>query len=317
MNDPITIPISEINSQDTRYQYHFWKYDRKPLLRSIQAHGILTPALVEQSNNSFRIVHGFRRLECAKELGISELPVILTGGTPLENLKSALIDNRVQSNCSIYEQSKAIDIADDLEIPETTIINEIIPLLDLQPHKNVYDEYRGLIRLPDQLIEFFVEKNIPVSRTRVFQSLSEDGQAIAVQILQEFSPGINVLEELITNLYEVSRREEQPVLDVYTDLAIESILAQAEQPHIALGKLRAMLRERRYPVLTETNRTIEDKADQLHFPHCININWDRRLENRGIHLTFHWENLADVDESAEAIGEESNRHQLKEIFGKI
>ncbi len=232
-------------------------------------------------------------------------------------MRDSLIDNRVQAPFNLYEQSQALHRAHELGATTTEVINDILPLLDLQPHKNVYDQYRGFRRLPESLIEFFVDKDIAISRTLIFQDLDSEGLNIALELLETFSPGINLLEELMTNLYEISRREERPVQGIFEELCVSDILERNPQPHLALGEIRRKIHEYRYPVLTETHRQIQQLADSLELGSQANIRWDKRLEDRGVNVSFHWEQVEDIKETARLLTVPENLNLFREIFEKV
>lgn len=311
------IHLNEIDLSDKTYRYHYQKYDQNPLRQSIQTHGVLTPCLLEKSGAGFRIIHGFRRIHIARELRIDTIPAIFSAKPSLENLRHSLIDNRVQGEFNLYEEAKALECAANLGAKETEIIRDFLPLVGLHAHKNVYDDYRGFLRLPEQLIKFFVEKDIAISRTQIFQKLSESGQEIALDLLEQFSPGINVLDELMTNLFEISKRNEKPIREIYDNLEIEKILENAGQPHIALGQIRQQLQEYRYPFLSETNHEIEEIVSNFDLGNGVNIRWDKRLENRGVNITYHWKTVEDVKQSIAQLGESSNLTLFEAIFKKV
>jgi len=311
------IPLTQVNTTDRRFQYHYWQYEREHLVRSIREHGIQTPVILESSGDNYRIVHGFRRADCAIDLNFDRIPAVIKSAPPLDNLKMSLIDNRALTDFNLYEQSKLLDIARELGANSSQIINEFLPLTGLNSHKNVYDEYRGFIRLPKQLIEFFVEKGIAVSRTQIFQTLPPDGLEIVLYLLKTFSPGINILEELLTNLYEISRREEKPVQEIYQALGVDEILEKSGAPHIALGEIRQRLQEYRYPVLNETNAELQQLTAQLQLGSNVNIHWDKRLESRGVNVTFHWEKAEEVSASTKRLSQSDTLSWFRKIFRKI
>ena len=315
--DSNRIALNEINISDDTYRYHYPKYHAAPLRRSIREHGILTPCLLESTDAGYRIVHGFRRIAIAHEGKMESVPALISDNSSLEHLKGSLIDNRVQGEFNLYEQAKALEIAGKLGASESTIIEEFLPLVGLHAHKNVYDEYRGFLRIPLQLIDFFVEKDIAISRTQIFQKLTPEGQSVAVELLERFSPGINVLDEIITNLYEISRREEQAIADIYEELQVENILEDAGQPHLALGDIRQRLQKYRYPVLSQTNEEIKKLTSRLELGERVRIRWDNRLENRGLDVTFHWESVEDIKKSQSDLDDPENRAVFKSIFDKV
>lgn len=308
------IALADIRAEDDTYRYHYWKYDREALQASLEAVGIRTPVILEPVDQGYRVVHGFRRLECAVALGMPEVPTIISEQTGLQNLEDSLRENRAVRPFNIYEQSRVMALAQSLGAKTSDVIGQFLPVLGLHPIKHLYDEYTGFHRLPAPLIEFLVDKDVPISRTQVFQQLDAKGLEITLQILDAFSPGINVLDELITNLYEIGRREQTSLGEVFRNLEIPAVIDQAAQPHQALGEVRRRIRERRYPVLHETNRTIGTLADQLDLGPRARIHWDNKLESRGVNGSFHWDATGDVQETITHLSDEKNMELLRKIF---
>jgi hypothetical protein len=316
--NPISnIKLSEINFSDTSYSYHYKAYNKNALLRSVKNSGVRTPIQLEKTASGYRVVHGFRRIACSIELDHSEIPSQIVAQDPFVNLKLSLIENRVQGEFNLYEQSKCIHVAHDLGLSTSVIIEEVLPLLGLNPHKNVYDSYRGFIFLPEPLIDFFVNKGIAISRTQNFQRLDDDGLSISVEILEKLNPGINVLDEIITHLFEISKNEDSTLSDTFDSLQLRSILDSKQPPHIQLAEIRKRLFESRYPILSRTNDEIQEVVDKIHLPNANTIRWDKKLETRGVNVAFQWETISDVKETIRSLSDSENLDRFNNLFQKI
>ncbi|MBD3273971.1 MAG: hypothetical protein GF372_01600 [Candidatus Marinimicrobia bacterium] len=316
--NPISnIKLSEINLSDTTYSYHYKTYNQNALLRSIRESGVRTPVQVEKTTSGYRVIHGFRRIACSKELDYFEIPAQISAQDPFMSLKISLLENRVQSEFNLYEQSKCIHVAHDLGLSTSVIIEELLPLLGLNPHKNVYDSYRGFIFLPEPLIEFFVEKGIAISRTQNFQRLDDDGLQISVEILEKLNPGINVLDEIITHIFEISKNEDTSISEAFDSLKLRSILESKQPPHLQLAKIRQRLFEQRYPILNRTNQEIHEIVDKLDLPDAQTIRWDKKLETRGVNVSFHWETVDDIHEAVQSLSHPDNLARFKILFQNI
>ncbi len=113
------------------------------LANSISEHGILQPlVVVEVEQNMYAIIAGERRWRAAKQLGLTEVPVVVRSASELQQVELALLENIQREDLSPLETAHTVvrlhqqfnqsydEIAKRLGKAPTTIAN-IVRLLSL------------------------------------------------------------------------------------------------------------------------------------------------------------------------------------------
>jgi len=77
------------------------------LVDSIRQRGIIQPLIVRQISGRFELIAGERRWRAAKEVGLSEAPVIVRQATDLEVLELSLIENLQRADLNPIEEAQA------------------------------------------------------------------------------------------------------------------------------------------------------------------------------------------------------------------
>jgi ParB family transcriptional regulator, chromosome partitioning protein len=81
------IPTAAIRKNDANPRIHFTPEEMERLTESIDRKGILVPIVVYEEGDGFVLTDGERRWRCAKELGLENVPAIITEPpSPDENL---------------------------------------------------------------------------------------------------------------------------------------------------------------------------------------------------------------------------------------
>ncbi len=75
MSQNNTVPISKIIADPNQPRKYFDVAKLASLRRSVKAHGIVSPLIVEEKDGKFLLVDGERRLRVAQELGLKEIPI--------------------------------------------------------------------------------------------------------------------------------------------------------------------------------------------------------------------------------------------------
>ncbi|MGH8091873.1 MAG: ParB/RepB/Spo0J family partition protein [Chthoniobacterales bacterium] len=77
------------------------------LIDSIRERGIIQPLIVRPMNGRFELIAGERRWRAAKEIGLTEAPVIVRHATDLEVLELSLIENLQRADLNPIEEAQA------------------------------------------------------------------------------------------------------------------------------------------------------------------------------------------------------------------
>ncbi|MEP6602369.1 MAG: ParB/RepB/Spo0J family partition protein [Spartobacteria bacterium] len=114
------------------------------LIDSIRQHGIIQPLIVRRVNGGHELIAGERRWRAAKEVGLSEVPVIIRSAGDLEVLELSLIENLQRADLNPIEEAQGYarlanefgmrqeDIATKVGRSRAAVANAM-RLLDLHP----------------------------------------------------------------------------------------------------------------------------------------------------------------------------------------
>jgi len=120
----ITVNISCIKLSTQQPRHYFDPQKLQQLAESIQTHGILEPLLVRPlSDKHYELVAGERRYRAAKEIGLSEVPVIVREMTDVQAIELALVENLQREDLNPVEETEGIItlLANKLDIPFTEV----------------------------------------------------------------------------------------------------------------------------------------------------------------------------------------------------
>jgi len=107
-NAVLMIPIGKLKVHPVNKQIYVSDEKRKAELRkSIKEHGILEPLIVTPDGDEYSILSGARRFECAKELGYTEVPCIVS---IVKNPTLAIIEHNK------YRQKTPIEIYNEYQL---------------------------------------------------------------------------------------------------------------------------------------------------------------------------------------------------------
>src|SRR5690349_24908267 len=91
------IPLSRIVPSPLQPRREVSREPLEELIDSIRQRGIIQPLIVRPKHGQFELIAGERRWRAAKEVGLSEAPVIVREATELEVLELSLIENLQRS----------------------------------------------------------------------------------------------------------------------------------------------------------------------------------------------------------------------------
>ena len=120
----ITVNISCIQLPTQQPRRYFDPQKLQQLAESILTHGILEPLLVRPlSDKHYELVAGERRYRAAKEIGLSEIPVIVREMTDVQAIELALVENLQREDLNPVEETEGIItlLARKLDIPSREV----------------------------------------------------------------------------------------------------------------------------------------------------------------------------------------------------
>ena len=174
----LDIKLIKNNSLQPRLVYAKDKLDE--LKASIKEKGVLQPILVRASGDHYEVVAGERRLRASRELGLTQVPVIIKNVTDREALVIALVENIQREELNGIEEAKAYKrLIEEFEFTQDTVAQS------LGKDRSTISNLLRLLKLPTIVQEHVAANKISVGHARALLSLenSDDQIKIAKEII--------------------------------------------------------------------------------------------------------------------------------------
>ena len=299
------ISLKKIKSNNNYFNYHYWNYPFQKLENSIINSGINNPITLLQKQNELIVVHGFRRIEIAKKLNLSEIHVkIYPEEKSAEELfKGSVLENTVNTELNIYEKCKIIQIL-NIHFPNFDKYYWQ-KLLKLPLDKKYGSTINSILQFPKEWMEFFIDKNVPFKRIMTFSKIKE------IELLSKLLPlniGLNKMEQIFQFLFEISKRDEVTVKSILDRINYETIL---KDPSIEKQNIVTILYDKlynlRYPLQSEYLKKVDTKVKELKPINNIKIKYDKTFERSGINFILNVNSKNDLQNSIEWLKNNTNK----------
>jgi len=154
------------------------------LVDSIRQRGIIQPLIVRPVNRQFELIAGERRWRAAKEIGLTEAPVIVRQATDLEVLELSLIENLQRSDLNPIEEAQAYArLAGEFGMRQDDIAQKVG-----KSRASVANAMR-LLDLDQQVQTWVVQNLLSVGHAKVLLGLKahDEQRLLAEKILRQSS----------------------------------------------------------------------------------------------------------------------------------
>ena len=154
------------------------------LVDSIRQRGIIQPLIVRPVNRQFELIAGERRWRAAKEVGLTEAPVIVRQATDLEVLELSLIENLQRSDLNPIEEAQAYArLAGEFGMRQDDIAQKVG-----KSRASVANAMR-LLDLDQQVQTWVVQNLLSVGHAKVLLGLKahDEQRLLAEKILRQSS----------------------------------------------------------------------------------------------------------------------------------
>ena len=154
------------------------------LVDSIRQRGIIQPLIVRPMNGQFELIAGERRWRAAKEIGLTEAPVIVRHATDLEVLELSLIENLQRAELNPIEEAQAYArLAGEFGMRQDEIAQKVG-----KSRAAVANSMR-LLDLDQQVQTWVVQSLLSVGHAKVLLGLKghEEQRLLAEKVLRQSS----------------------------------------------------------------------------------------------------------------------------------
>lgn len=319
MADRILKPEA-IEAVHSRYRLVPFEVENAPSLlsleHSIATEGILTPLIVHDFAGTLHLVDGFKRLACATRLGLATLPCrILPETTPTASVLELLLhEQRNFIASSAAGQARFVRLAKILGLDEATIIQRVLPALNLQAHPRVLERLLAVGSLPDEVLALCEEKHFSLKQCVHLTKHPPEWLAQFFRWRDRLAITASVLEELLDRFRETLRIEQIPLDELLKAPGLEAIFEAEMSPQERTQRLRAWIRARRFPRLTEIEDRMRRTCETMKLPGGVTLQWDPSLERRELKLRIDLTEPEQWGPCIEALREESISAGIKQLF---
>ncbi len=284
------IPLDSLKIEDSRYLftylYHRDNASLKPLRDSIMANGILQPLVIHTIGGENHIIDGFRRARIATELGESKVPCTSIGeDTPIDDIvKIILIDHLRDITSTPVLSALFVDFVKGLGLERETIIKDILPLLGMDSHRALLKKIERVAGLPQGIISFCDEKRLSLRQCCRLTLYPESLLNAIIPLKDEIHLTTSILDEMLSDLNDLIRRDGMDIGEFFEGLKSRGIFDEGTSPRERTERLRNIIRERRYPVLTQTRARLQEIRSRIKLPERVAIRWDKSLERKEVEI---------------------------------
>lgn len=284
-----------------------------PFIRHDSNTGVIQkPFLAYQSPSCIKIVGNIHEFEIAQKNGVPSVPVYL-----IQESESTveLLELVIEYFTPMTLMDKAIlsKSAIDLGVPRNILAEKILPLMDLPPREKLIDQVLFLLSMPTDLQTFIVDKDLSLKRALIFQKA--DGHLDWVsRFIKNLKVGINMTAEIIQNIWEMAKNDDVDFKTKAEELGLWQMAEKEyEDNRQAVMEIRQRISEARFPILTQAGRELKAMIAAADLPDSVQVKWDPQFENRGIDISFHSMDEAELDETISKL----SSSRFKNIFSKI
>lgn len=193
----LQVSVDQIRRNPRQPRTHFDSQQLEELAASIREHGILQPLVVSpESDGTYTLIAGERRLEAARLAGLRTVPVIVRQTGDRQRLELALIENIQRSDLNPLEQAEAYRQLHE----EFGLSHEEIAQRVGKSRVAVTNTLR-LLALAEPVKQALLEGTISEGHARALLALpSSEAQVAALRTVTQQNLTVRQTEELVRKL---------------------------------------------------------------------------------------------------------------------
>jgi ParB family chromosome partitioning protein len=176
------ISLSQIIPTPLQPRTEFRGERLQELIDSIRVHGIIQPLIVRKSGEKFELIAGERRWRAAKEVGLTDAPVIVRLASDQDVLELALIENLQREDLNPIEEAHAFArLAKEFGLKQEEIAQKV------GKSRAAIANTMRLLELHPQVQSWLMQGRISVGHAKVLLSLKlhEEQHLIAEMIIRQ------------------------------------------------------------------------------------------------------------------------------------
>ena len=187
------VSLASIVSSPLQPRREFAREALEELVDSIRQRGIIQPLIVRLVQGQFELIAGERRWRAAKEIGLSEAPVIVRQASDLEVLELSLIENLQRADLNPIEEAQAYArLASEFGMRQEEIAEKVG-----KSRASIANAMR-LLDLDQQIQTWVVQDLLSVGHAKVLLGIkSHDEQRLLAEKVLRQSSTVRTTERMV------------------------------------------------------------------------------------------------------------------------
>lgn len=291
-NQPIPIFLDKVEKEPGPYCMSFL-VDLVQLKESIQKIGIINPPiLIRNDRKMFDIVSGYRRIHALYQLDCAEAFCIVlpeSESSPIDCIHTALFENCLVRNFNDVEKSMILRRLRPF-VQEEYLLRQYMPILKLSSQKSVLDLYLALESFELPLLESLVRGTLSLHSIQSMLDMNKNDRIILNEWINKLKLNINYQKYFIEYAVDISFKRQVSIADFLNDKTLKSII-KAEEINVPQKskKVLNLLREMRYPRLTQAEKIFRNEVSRLDLPAGAKITAPPNFEGHEYTLEIRFE----------------------------
>jgi ParB family chromosome partitioning protein len=169
-------PVAAIEPNPNQPRQRFHAQELEEMVLSIREKGILTPLLVNKTDDGYQLIAGERRWRAAQKAGLERVPVVVRDVTPAESLELALIENIQRKDLNPIEEALACK-----KLLEDTASTQEMLSRRLGKDRSTIANLLRLLKLPTAIQQDVIDDRLSMGHARLLAGLPEKGQQLTLR----------------------------------------------------------------------------------------------------------------------------------------
>jgi len=309
------LDLHQLDLEDIRFRIsEFFSSDRLAL--SIEKIGLIHPILVTRRAGRFVLVSGWKRMSACLKLGISRAPaLILDEPDDLKAFLFAFYENLAGREFLLLEKAEIVSKLQAFGMPESRIMKDIFPLLQVPPTAFYLESFRSLSRLSLSAKKVISEKALPFPIARLLAEFKAEDLEEIIPVLLPL--GQNKQKEVLEDLLEISRRGNIPPRQILEAPGIQAALHSSKWPPVQKSeRVRLALRRERFPHLSAWEESFQAALRELGWPKGISLEPTPYFESDDLEVSFLFKDEKEFKARLRKLLEVSSRREFQKILAR-
>ena len=286
------------------------------LLVSIPEVGLMHPPVLQERSGGYIIIAGFRRVAACRRLGWSEITarIVDRNTGELACAQLAIADNTFQRSLNLIEVSRSINLLTGF-FKDMKGLTKTASKLRLPDNPSLISKIQRLRHLPSSVQQDILSGSITLSMALELGRLEPTIGIAFSTLFRSLKLSLNKQREIMTLVKEIARREDIPVNHLlvsaeFRDILEDKALGTAEKT----GRIRAYLRQRRFPRIVEAKKIFEENVRELKLGEGTQLIPPRDFEGRTYGLKMQFKDIEELKTRRTGLDKIIQHPKLKTIL---